>query len=159
MVTRQKSVRIHGENIGRSLRKRYVEASEPSWDETGQHFHLQMRPKRFTPKHAKDAGYIKRKANYTKRKFKKFGHRNPLQWSGELKRQVQTANIKARSGTGRLGGQGGVSLTYRARVFNVRNPNTKINMADEFRRITDRESSLLGLYFQTRFESRFYASN
>ena len=36
MVTKQKFVRIHGENIGRSPRKQYVAASGPAWDETGE---------------------------------------------------------------------------------------------------------------------------
>lgn len=157
MVTMQKVVRIHGENIGRSLRNRYVKASQPAWDETGQMFHLRYRPNRFTEAHAKEADYLKRKAKYTKQKYRKFGHTNPLEWSGELKRQTQTANIKVRKGVGTIGEQGGAEVAYRARIFNVRNKNTEINMRDEFRRLTDREAQLLGMYFTVRFESRFYS--
>lgn len=156
MVAMQKMVRIHGENIGRSLRHKYAEASKPSWDETGQMFHLRHRPDRFTEDHAKEAGYLRRKAKYTKQKFQKFGHRNPLEWSGELKRQTQTAGIKVRQGTGTIGQQGGVEVVYKARAFNLRNKNTQINMRDEFQRLTDREAQLIGMYFTVRFESRFY---
>ena len=165
MPTLQKMVRIHGENIGRSLRKKYAAASLPSWDETGEMFHRRMRPNRFTDVHAKEAKYLKRKERYTKQKFNKFGHRRPLEWSGGLKAETSSAQIKPRGGTGQIANQitgsannqGGVQVIYRARVFNLRNKNTKINMPDEFRRITKREATTLGAFFQVRFENRFYS--
>lgn len=71
-------------------------------------------------------------------------------------RLVRTANIKARKGTGAEGNKGGVTVAYRgARKLNLRHRSAKFSMADEFRRITNRESLLLGIDFQTRFEARF----
>jgi hypothetical protein len=150
------TARVRGMNIGRSLRKAYTEASEPSWEETGRTFHHQMRPARFTHKHAREAGYMKRKPGYEKRKFRRFGHTYPLVWSGEVKRLVATARIKARKGTGQAGNQGGVQVIYPgARKLNLRSKHTNIRMNEEFTRVTDREAGLLGLYFETRFSMRF----
>lgn len=157
MVSLQRAVQVTGPNIGRSLRKRYTEASEPSWQEVGQTFHTKFRPNRFTEAHAIEAGYKARKLRYLKQKFRKFGHRNPLEYSGETKALVRTAHIKARKGTGAEGNRGGVKITYRgARKLNLRSKHSDINMADEFRRVTLRESMLLGIDYQTRFEARFY---
>ncbi len=150
------AVKIHGENVGRSLRKKYGEASEPSWEETGRHYHIVYRPKRFTHAHARAAGYTPRKAAYNRRKLRKFGHTYPLVWAGEVKRLVASANITVRKGTGRLGSQGGVKVSYRgARKLNLRSRHTDINMADEFTRVTDQEATTLGQYWQARFQPRF----
>ena len=150
------TARVRGHNIGRSLRNDYVAASEPSWEETGRTFHHQYRPKRFTHKHAKEAGYMKRKPGYEKKKFRRFGHTYPLVWSGETKRLVATAHIKTRRGTGKFGNQGGVRVSYPGgRKLNLRHKNSKIRMNEEFTRIPDAEATLLGLYFETRFSMRF----
>lgn len=164
MVTQQKAVRIHGEPIGRSLRKRYAEASLASWEDTGRVFHGQYRKKRFTKEHAREADYEKRKAKYVREKFRRFGHRDPLVKTGEAKRLSATARVKPRAGTGGKSkgqlNQGGVTITYRAlRKLNFRNPHSSIDMADEFRRLTNREVMLLGLVFSTRFTPRFTTGN
>lgn len=149
-------VRVTGENIGRSLRKAYTEASQPSWEETGRTFHSRMRPKRFTHAHAKAAGYMARKPGYEKRKFRKFGHTDPLVWSGEVKRLVASARVTARKGTGQVGNQGGVRVAYPgARKLNRRHADSKIEMQKEFTRVTDDEATELGRYFETRFSMRF----
>ena len=155
-VTMQKTIKITGDPVGRSLRKRYREASHPAWEETGQQFHLQMRPKRFTETHAKEAKYKRRAAKYTNRKQRKFGHRNPLEYTGTTKALVRTARIKARGGTGQHGSRGGVQVIYRGgRQFNRKNPHSDIDMVDEFTRLTEREALLLGIAWETRFQARF----
>ena len=149
-------IKFRGENVGRSLRKAYTEASEPSWEETGRTFHHQYRPKRFTHAHATAAGYGKRKPGYQKRKFRRFGHTYPLVFTGEVRRLVATAHIRARKGTGEVGNQGGVRVSYPgARKLNLRSKHTNIRMNEEFTRVTDQEATLLGLYFETRFSMRF----
>lgn len=150
------TAKVRGQNVGRSLRKAYGEASEPSWEETGRKFHHQYRPKRFTHKHAREAGYMKRKPGYEKVKFRRFGHTYPLVFSGEVKRLVATARIKSRKGTGQAGNQGGVQVLYPgARKLNLRHKDSEIRMNQEFTRVTDHEATLLGLYFETRFSMRF----
>lgn len=150
------AIKVHGENVGRSLRRQFVEASRPSWDEVGLQFHLEMRPKRFTHAHATEAGYTPRTAKYTRQKFKKFGHTYPLVWSGEVRRLTATARITVRTGDGQLGNQGGAKVAYSgARKLNRYNPKSNVRMADEFKRVTDREADTLGKSWQSRFSSRF----
>ena len=154
MVFVQKTI-VVGEPVGRSLRKRYREAALPSWEETGKQFHVQMRPNRFTHRHATEAGYKKRDPKYNRQKFKKYGHTYPLVKTGEVRSLVKTARIKARSGTGQANNQGGVKVTYRgARKLNFKNPHSDINMVEEFTTITEREALLLGIAWQARFQPR-----
>ena len=150
------SVKIYGENVGRSMRKQYVEASGPAWEEVGHDFHLRYRPKRFTRSHARAAGYEKRNRKYNDFKWRRFKHSNPLEKTGEVKRLVKTARVEARLGTGQEKNRGGVKVTYRgARKLNFKTRFTKINMVAEFTHVTERETQELGMNFQTRFEPRF----
>ncbi|MEO1528071.1 MAG: hypothetical protein AAFX06_21785 [Planctomycetota bacterium] len=153
MATQQKAVRVHGEPIGRSLRKRYTNASKPSWEETGRHFHHQHRKRRFTHRHATEAGFQKRSPLYLRMKFRKYGHTYPLKKTGEAEAQSRTARVTARGGTGQLKAQGGVKVLYKIRKFNFR--PSGINLRDEFTRVTDREARQLGNYWGARFGPRF----
>ncbi|QEF98151.1 hypothetical protein Mal15_21990 [Stieleria maiorica] len=156
MATLQNHIKIHGPGVGRSLRQAYVAASEPAWKDTGQDFHVRYRPKRFTHAHATEAGYAKRKTKYVREKFRRYGHTYPLVKTGEARRLAATARITTRSGTGQVDNRGGVKISYPSlRKLNFRHPDSDINMADEFRRIPDRESVLLGHYFIARFVPRF----
>ena len=156
MAALQNNVKIHGPGIGRSLRTAYTEASVPAWMDTGRNFHLQYRPKRFTHKHATEAGYAERKPKYVREKFRKYGHTYPLVKTGEARRLAATARITARAGTGQADNRGGTKIAYPSlRKLNFRSPHSDIHMAEEFRRVTDRESVLLGHYFIARFTPRF----
>ena len=144
------------EPVKRALWKQYNEASTEAWQETGKMFHVDMRPRRFTESHGREAGYKKRKAKYTKRKFCEFGHKNPLERTGEVKRLVKSAKIVARGGTGQRGNQGGARVIYRgARKLNYINPHSDINMRAEFTRITEREAMTLGIAHGVRLKEKF----
>lgn len=156
MAQLQNAIKILGATVGRSLRKRFAEASLPSWEETGRQFHLEMRPARFTHKHATEAGYTPRTKKYTLHKLRKFGHTYPLVFSGEVRRLVATAHITARRGIGSANNRGGVQIAYPgARKLNRYNPLSQVRMAEEFRRVTDREATTLGRAWETRFSRRF----
>lgn len=156
MAEMQNSVKIHGPGVGRSMRKAYMEAAVPAWMDTGQNFHLRHRPLRFTHRHATEAGYAKRTPKYLREKFRKYGHTYPLVKTGEARRLAATARITARAGTGQVENRGGSKVAYPSlRKLNFRSPSSDINMAEEFRRVTDREAVLLGHYFIARFTPRF----
>lgn len=156
MASSPVAVKVHGPGVGRSFREAYTEASEPAWMDTGQHFHLKHRPKRFTHQHATLAEYKKRKAKYLREKFRKYGHTYPLVKSGEARRLAATARITVRKGTGQEGNRGAVNIAYPSlRKLNFRHPNSDIDMADEFRRVADYEAAPLGNYFIARFLPRF----
>lgn len=135
----------------RTLRKATTAATKDSWQETGLFFHTDMSDSRFTHKHALLAGFAKRTKKYESTKLKKFGHTNPLEFSGDTRRRVRTANITATSK--------GVSVRYGANKLNFRNPKARvpINMADEFRRVTQPEASTLVGVFDRALDRRLAA--
>ncbi|WP_044250376.1 hypothetical protein [Rhodopirellula sp. SWK7] len=148
--------------VARSLAKEYRAASTKTWGEVGREdFHKSRMPSRFTPEHAKEAGYTPRQGermtrqnklyprSYTGRKERKFGHRNPLEYSGESKRNAKATAVI-------ISDSSGVRVKYPGlRKLNLRHSNSNINMADEFRRITTRENRELGDAYDTRFTRNF----
>src|SRR5690606_28023279 len=97
---------------------------------------------RFTPEHARAAGYERRTRPYQMRKQKRFGHTNPLQFTGRTRRAVRAARIAATSN--------GAKVSYAgARALNFRNPKAKnqINAAMEFVMVTANEANRLAARF------------
>jgi hypothetical protein len=135
----------------RKLKAATTQATRVSWEETGLHFHSEMSDARFSHKHASLAGFAKRTKKYESTKLKKFGHTNPLEFSGETRRRVRTANITATSK--------GVSVRYSVGKLNFRNPKARvpINMADEFRRVTQPEATTLVGVFDRALDRRLAA--
>jgi hypothetical protein len=112
-----------------------------AWDEAGLLFHVEMRDKRFSKAHARAAGYAPRKHSYTMRKLKlKPPHTNPLQWSGQTRKDVREASIAPTSNQ--------VKVRYRgARALNFRNPKSQVRAAVEFTTITQAEANTLAAEF------------
>lgn len=133
----------------RTLRKANTVATKEGWQETGLFFHTDMSDARFTHKHATLAGYAKRTKKYESTKLKKFGHTNPLEFSGDTRRRARTANITSTSK--------GVSVRYPGlNKLNFRNLKARIpiNMADEFRRVTQPEATTLAGVFDRALDRR-----
>jgi hypothetical protein len=107
-----------------------------------------MRDERFTKSHARKAHYKKRRgeeaglsrqaffSSYTGQKQRKFGHTRPLEFTGETRRLVKTANITSTSKGGKVRYPG-------ARKFNFRNRYSSIRMSEEFRRLLPSEKTEL----------------
>jgi hypothetical protein len=140
--------------VPRRLKAHYTQVSRESWRETGIAFHTTYRPRRFTTAHARAAGYAPRAgenlpygskaywASYIGRKKRRFGHVRPLEWSGESRRAVQTANLVVTSNQ--------VKVKYRgARVFNFRGLN------EEFTRLLPAEAVQLGRVYDRNLTKRF----
>jgi hypothetical protein len=135
--------------VPRNMRKAYTAASKLAWVEAGKWFHTNRRDLRFTTAHARKAGYLPRRGeepglsrreyflSYTGRKQRRYGHRRPLEYSGETRRLVRSASMTSTSKSVRVAYAG-------ARKFNFRNPHSQIRMADEFRRLTADEPALIG---------------
>lgn len=158
----------------RGLKAAHKKASKEAWMAAGTMWHLTYRDNRFTPSHAKKAGYAKRKGeemgttgkafwqSYTGRKLKKFGHRNPLQWSGDTRKRVRSATITATgttyndptsfSSVDAVGG--GCRVAYPgANVLNWKG-KSKINMADEFRKIIPEEAEAIARTYDRIYDSK-----
>lgn len=137
----------------RGMRKAYNAAAKEAWAETGLLFHKEMSDKRFTHRHATEAGYQKRTSKYELRKLRQFGHTNPLEFTGRTRRMVRTASITSVSK--------GVSVRYGgANTLNFRNPkaNKPIDMAAEFRTVTEVEANELAKFFDKNLDARLNAN-
>lgn len=131
----------------RNLRKAFNAASKQAWYETGVEFHQKFRDERFTQRHATLAGYTQRKRSYTMRKFKKYGHTRPLEFSGTTRRLVRSATISSTSK--------GNSVRYPgARVFNFKHPKSDVNMVQEFTKVTQQEADQLAGFYDRQLDQR-----
>jgi hypothetical protein len=116
---------------------------KPGWEKTGIHWSQHFWKKHFTEAGAAEYAYLPRagqllprgskrwKHSYTGRKAQKMGHTLPLVWSGQLMRESRHQMIRATSK--------GVAVRMRARKANWRNPRSRINMAEELRKVSLRE--------------------
>ncbi|GAA5510052.1 hypothetical protein Rcae01_05558 [Novipirellula caenicola] len=148
--------------IGRGLKKAYNDASKKAWHATAVYFHEHLREKRFTPEHAKAAGYHARKGenldpnskafrkSYYGRKLRsKFGGgrgvANPLIWTGATYRAMRSASVTSTSKRGRVAYRG-------ASKFSFRHPRSRIRMHDEFRRLLASEIQELARVYDTHLD-------
>ena len=138
----------------RGMKRVYNASSKASWEDAGTYFHSEMSDDRFTHRHATLAGFAARTKAYTSRKLKKFGHTNPLEYSGRSRRLSRTANITSTSK--------GASVRYPGlNTLNFRNPKARvpINMADEFRRVTTQEADQLASVYDRSLDRSLNADS
>ena len=135
----------------RRLATAYGQASRNAWRETGNWYHDNLRPKRFTVAHGKAAGYKPRKGDelpwgtkafwrsYVGRKVRKFKHRDPLVFTGTSKRRSQMRTVVAQRNVAKL--------RYSVQAFNY-HPY----MQSEFRRILPVEAQQLGRVYDMNLD-------
>ena len=104
-----------------------------AYKKLGRRWHRRNRPRHFTRRGAVAYRYAKRTRNYVRDKLRKHGHNRPLEFSGDSKRNSRFANIRSTSKGVR------VAMTL-LRVLNLRHPKSRINMAEEMRRVTGKEA-------------------
>lgn len=153
---------------GQALIKEHKNASRTAWLEAGKMWHSTFRDRRFTPAHAKRAGYAPRQGekpgtdsktfwnSYAGQKLKRFHHKNPLQWSGDVRARVKTASITATNthysgfGSAATTKGGGVRIAYPgASKLNYRRWPTSPHMADEFRKVLPDELDAVARAYDT----------
>lgn len=149
-------------NTPRGMKRAFNNASKQAWYDTAVYFHRHLRDKRFTPEHARKAGYSARKGQNLPRGSKRFkrsyfgrkllskfgggyGKADPLVWSGDTRRAVQRGNASSTSKGGKMAYAG-------ARVFNYRLRKSRIRMNEEFRRFTPDEVIELANYYDNQLD-------
>lgn len=167
MTVASQVIAVKERSIAKGLKSEYNAAAKASWEATGEYFHDHLRDKRFTPEHAREAGYYARKGQnltrgskrfrrsyygrkyYAKDKGGGFKRANPLEFTGETRRAV-AAQPRLRPT------RYGVSIPYSAaRKFNFRNAKSQIRMSDEFRRITPSEVKKLAEVFDSELDQNW----
>jgi len=148
----------------RGMKRAYNNHSKAAWQSTGMLFHREMRDKRFTRAHGREAGYQKRQGeepgltraeffrSYTGRKLRKHSHMRPLEFSGETRRAIRTASISATSKGSRVRYPG-------ARKFNFRRTSAAPKMADEFRKLLPDEIQKLAAHYDETLDDKLNSDN
>jgi hypothetical protein len=135
--------------------KWHNEAAKEGWQHTGRYWVEHLRDKHFTPEGAREYGYKKRKGEgmavnskgyertYTARKMARFGHTDPLTYSGDSRRGMQSAKVSAT-------GKGG-TIRMPSGNLGFRPPKSQINMRDEMARISQGEAPELAGVLAQRY--------
>ena len=121
------------------------------WEEIGNHWHRQMRPKHFTHAGAREYGYTPRKGekdaasskgfrrSYSGRKLRKFGHTLPLVYTGESRDITARRDVRPT--------RHGVRIVMAANKLNYKNPYTAIDKRDEMTRVSPEDTRTLAAMF------------
>lgn len=146
----------------KNIRGQWRPMAKRTWLDTGEWFHRQYVPKRFTHEGARELGYKRRKGElqkgqpgyfrtYTGRKERRFGHTLPLVWSGESRALARIRDVRATSN--------GAKIVLNARKLNLRNPKSYIYMALEIRRVSPRETRETARQFDTTIDRELQSIN
>lgn len=120
-------------------RKRRNDIFKATWLDLGKYWRKQMLPLHFTHRGGRKYGYSPRKGEapgggrptrgtYTYRKKKLFGHTRPLEFTGKGKQEALTSK-KYRATRDKVD-------VILPRKFNLRHPNSKVNMREEITAVT-----------------------
>jgi hypothetical protein len=137
-------------------------AAKAAWFQTGIYFHKELRDKRFTPEHAKLAGYAKRRGEtlpFGSKEFKRayYGRKflsaelgggpnraDPLVKSGKTRREAKAARITSTSK--------GSKATYPRIRFDSRG---RVKPNQEFRRFTKPEIPKLADVYDSEYDQTY----
>ena len=135
-------IRISVTRTGITLRD-WSALIKSAWMAVGETWHKQILPKHFTPAGAKEYRYKKRTAKYQRRKLRKFGHQDPLVFTGRLRSEVSYRyRVIATAGRGTKG-KVKVRL-YGPRYLFAYHKGLQVDKADELTRLSRADVRKLG---------------
>ena len=155
--------------VGKERREAHKLAAKDSWFYVARYFHINLREERFTTEHAEKANYTARKGqnvppsapNFNRLYFGRKlnspelgggqGRALPLVKSGNSLRASRQTKISSSTKTGRLSYPG-------LRKFNLRNPSSRVNMNQEFRRFTGDEITEIAGEFDEAYDDLYNAN-
>jgi len=122
--------------IPRSTRDQMLKAA---FHATGVEWHTELRPEKFTRAGARKYHYERRTKKYRATKRKRFGHDNPLEFSGVSKTSSRIRDVRASSKKSRV--------VTQARAFNIRPKGHKRTLAEEYTAITQGDAKQISERF------------
>ncbi|MCG8407561.1 MAG: hypothetical protein MI923_20380 [Phycisphaerales bacterium] len=149
--------------VPRVIRKEFNRIKKSAYRHIGNYWHRFFLRKHFTRAGAKEYGYLPRKGesgnpdpfnfkrSYTGRKLKRFGHTNPLVFSGESMRRAMVRIVRSTSR--------GARVVMKAPAFNFRNKHSNINMREELTRVSRPERQKKVQLFDRFLDRRLEAIN
>lgn len=144
------------------MRREFNNAMKDAYASTADEFHRKFTHRRFTPEHARRAGYKRRKGEGLPRGSKRFrrsyfgrklrgeqgggvGQALPLVKSGASRRRSRRPRIRATNKRARI--------TFTMPALNFRHPKSQIDMRDEFNRVLPDEQKQAAAAFEQFAES------
>lgn len=135
------------------LRKDLRATVKGELSEVGRFWHRRKLPRHFTTKAETQYDYQARSAAYSRYKAKRFGHRNPLVYTGELKRMVtRMARISSTSKGVR------VNMTGPRYLYQYRKDFNQPDKAAELTAVTETETETMAKLLDRRITRRLNAN-
>lgn len=128
-------------------------ATRKGYQKLGDHFFDTNLPRRFTYAGGKSLGYKARTDSYNRRKKKKYGHVDPMVFSGVSRDRVLSAMTKINAIATK--NRSHVSLTLNAPALNFRRSSNSPNLRAEITRVSTREIPPLERVLQRDLETEF----
>lgn len=133
----------------KAMAKELRHAKKAELGRVGQLWHDKMAPKHFSQQATARYGYQKRKKGYTIRKAKRKGHTRPLEYTGDMKRQVlRAARITSTSRGARVVMKGPRYL------YAYRKDQSQPHKAEEITATTRAERDVLAALYDRRMTRR-----
>lgn len=129
-------------------------ATREAYQALGEEFFDKNLPRRFTVFGAKLLGYEPRTQKHQERKRKRFGHNDPLVFTGETRARVLDEGLtKIQAFATR--NRSHVALTLNAPALNFRANSNAPDMRDEITRVSTRELPPLERFLERELERRY----
>lgn len=129
------SVEVTNDTMVGMSKRDYNATLADTFARLGEEWHAKFRPNHFTSFAYSEYQYQRRSFAYNRLKQRKLGHQNPLHFTGDSKRLSGSATITAT--------KNGVTVTMPVRTFNYKTKHMRMNMREEFTRISSREVAKL----------------
>lgn len=123
--------------------------------ETGEYWHEHFRLKHFTKEGAAEYHYAPRARGYMIYKAKKWGHQNPLVFSGDTRTQSNVQTIHAVASAGNATAR----VVLHCPTLNLIPKGGHINLRDEMTRVSVAEADKLGQVVGQSLSRQFNALN
>jgi hypothetical protein len=135
-----------------TIKKREANAAlRDEWKKVGETWHSKFRPNHFKVGATRRYNYAKRKKRYTAEKRKAHGHYRPLTFSGDTRKATENVNIKSTPNN--------VKIIMGAGKLNFPTRNSKVNMREEFLKVTQSEINQLRNQMQNGLDERIRRHN
>lgn len=147
---------------------KFNEVMRNAWQRVGEYWHQNYLGLHFGPGAKQRYGYIDRSGEgsrmtystkakngsvelseqrkYTQRKHDRFGHSDPLEFTGRSRRATRQLDVRAT--------RNGARVVLHAPAFNFKNLHSPINMADEVRAILPEEFRQLEIIMMRKIEQQ-----
>jgi len=111
--------------------------SKVAWERAGEVWHSEILPKHFQAGAEREYGYQRRSRRHNERKQRKFGHRRPLEFTGDLKRHVtRVRDIRTVGDNSRRRGAAKVVLHGPSYLYAYRKDANQPNKARELQAVS-----------------------